>query len=188
MPKIGEIREAKDIGYKGWSKHIWHACVDCGKERWVLLRNGKPVCLRCLSCAIKLIPHPSGYEARAWKGGRHKTMGYITVWLAPDDFFRSMADKSGIVLEHRLVMAKYLGRCLQSWEIVHHKNHIRDDNRIENLQLVSDDRHKQITILENRIAHLEKRVILLEAENVALKAKVRNLGTICSSSNLTVSQ
>lgn len=32
---------------------------------------------------------------------------------------------------------------------------IKDDNRIENLQLATDDRHNGITILENRIKRLE---------------------------------
>lgn len=162
-PTIGDIKHGDELGYKSYKgKFIWHACYLCGKERWIPFVTGKPKNLRCHSCANRGVRHN-------WKGGRRKHKGYIYVWISPDDFFCPMATKEGYVSEHRLVIAKYLGRNLHSWEIVHHKNHIRDDNRIENLQLVSDDRHKQITILENEINQLKKRVTLLEAENIILK-------------------
>lgn len=111
-----------------------------------------------------------------WKGGRYQFPdGYIFVKLPRDNPFYEMADQRGYVFEHRLVMARHLGRPLQRGEIVHHKNGVRDDNRIENLELVPTCREHTLIRYKNlkeaweRINQLEKRVTILEAENVVLR-------------------
>lgn len=78
-----------------------------------------------------------------WKGGRRKaTHGYILVIMEEDDPFYEMADSSGYVMEHRIVMARHLGRPLSEDESVHHINGDREDNRLENLQLRSGSHGK----------------------------------------------
>lgn len=135
MPEIGEIKSGRGTGYK--NKFVLVACIDCGKERWVQLVKGKPVSLRCRSCASKLRPHLSGSVAHNWKGGHNKTEdGYILIKLSLGNFFYPMVRKNGYVLEHRFVMAQHLGRCLQPWEIVHHKGvrYTGKENKADNLK------------------------------------------------------
>lgn len=71
-----------------------------------------------------------------WRGGRTKGgNGYIYELVPLDDPFRPMANKEGYAMQHRLVMARSLGRLLTRYEQVHHKNGQRTDNNINNLEL-----------------------------------------------------
>jgi len=171
MPDIGEIK--RDSNYR---KYMWVACIDCGEPKWTVLLHRQPQSPRCRKCAPKhrdSTHYKRGQDNPSWiRGWKINKNGYKEILIQPDDFFYPMVKKDGYVLEHRLIMAKHLGRCLHRWEVVHHKGK-RLDNRIEKLQLVSDDRHNQITILETRITFLEKRVTLLEVENVQLRAELR---------------
>lgn len=177
LPHIGEIRKGKEIVRHPATKFVWQACADCGKQRWVKIVHGEPKTQRCQQCCQKTPEHRRkkseerrGDRSHFWKGGRTKTpQGYILIKLSPDDFFYPMANKAGYVFEHRLVVAQHLGRCLQSWEIVNHKDGKLNskgekDNRRENLQLTTRSEHDKITQLERKVIALQRENKLLERQ------------------------
>jgi Mor family transcriptional regulator len=74
-------------------------------------------------------------EHGSWQGGRTVVEGYVYIKPTLEEQQFCAPNTSGYVAEHRLVMGRHLGRRLLSAETVHHKNGIRDDNRLENLQI-----------------------------------------------------
>lgn len=86
-------------------------------------------------------------EANSLKGIGHKKKhqtGYIMIYF-PD---HPKSNKDGYIMEHDLIMECCIGRWLNNDEVVHHKNHKRNDNRIENLQLLTKSEHARLHMIE----------------------------------------
>jgi hypothetical protein len=122
----------------GRHEEIRFRCGVCGKERTMpALKVANPSFTGlCNPCAR------AGHRSHFWKGGRiEHPNGYILIRVTPDHPFYSMADSHNLIPEHRLKMAEHIGRVLEFDEIVHHKNGRKDDNRIENLELLKKNLH-----------------------------------------------
>lgn len=73
-----------------------------------------------------------GSDSNQWKGGRTKTKeGYVLIKSHGHPYARS----NNYVSEHRLVMEKHLGRYLEPYEQVHHKDGNKANNVVSNLEL-----------------------------------------------------
>ena len=142
----------------------------CGKERIITRENivdkqlGRGLIPRFLKGHQQRVPWlhnhwnhgewRTGAKNPAWKGGRIRTRGgYILVKTYNHP---NVQKPNGYCLEHRLVMENHLGRYLTSLEIVHHKNGIKDDNRIENLVIVLRTTHHG----EVRCPHCQKEFLI----------------------------
>lgn len=71
-----------------------------------------------------------------FRTGKSKIGGYIIL--------NPIAGKRKAIAEHRAIMEEHIGRKLKSFESIHHINHIKDDNRIENLMIIKKDKHTSL--------------------------------------------
>ncbi len=74
-------------------------------------------------------------------GFKENYNGYILIY-EPN---HANAQSNGWIREHRWIMSEYLKRPLKEWEIVHHKNGNKKDNRLENLELMINSEHDRLT-------------------------------------------
>jgi hypothetical protein len=92
----------------------------------------------------------AGRPPRTISGGGHLTHGYWRVPVPEED--RHLTRGQAVELEHRLVMARHLGRPLTADEVVHHRNGDRLDNDLGNLELWSTAQPKGQRV-EDKLAH-----------------------------------
>ncbi len=96
-----------------------------------------------------------------WNGGRIKSKaGYIRIYMPKHPH----CDPNGYILEHRLVMEKYIGRYLKPEEVVHHRGIRYPIDSIENKQ---DNRTKNLMLFENTGAHLTFHCLLRKMQIVS---------------------
>lgn len=133
-------------------------CKYCRKEKyfpgWHLKRNTNHFCSRQCANNFNWLGKPQSLEQHLkikakvrrenhgmWKGGRYLNQnGYVMI-LKPE---HPSSDINGYVREHRVVMEKKLGRFLKRFEVVHHIDHNKINNKITNLMLFSSQmEHKK---------------------------------------------
>ena len=91
--------------------------------------------------SVEIIAEPVGRNRGKWKGGVIKREGYV--YLYSPYHPQENAWGKGYVKRARLIMEDYLGRILDRDEFVHHKNEIRDDDRLENLEIRNLSEHQK---------------------------------------------
>jgi hypothetical protein len=146
---------------------IWRFVNTCSIYQ---IRHGKQQ-----SCSLCHRRNVNTKIGRDWYGRRRNKLGYIVRTLISFSIeelliVRPMLRRAGKrnqteILEHRAIVALFLGRPLEQGEIVHHINGIKDDNRIENLQLASENEHGRLhSEIRKSLQEAEERIRLLEIQ------------------------
>lgn len=112
-------------------------CKNCGNEFYISpseIKNGDGIFCDNKCKAEWQREGLKGENNPCWKGGRFERKdGYIAINIGNCVY----------KLEHDLIMEKHIGRKLEPGEDVHHINRIRNDNRIENLLLLTKAEHNR---------------------------------------------
>ena len=132
-------------------KHLVFICNSCNKNFIRLascyrkqLKTSKNACCFCsMSCKSKWIAKktfPGGKNHPQWKGGRRiNDQGYVQIYK-PNHPHKI----KNYVIEHILIMEKKIGRFLKTSEFVHHKDNNRQNNSINNLEILTNSEHARL--------------------------------------------
>jgi hypothetical protein len=115
----------------------------CGLECYFL--SIKTVNIPCLYCNNPFPPKraTTKYCSVACKNKARVGKKKCEFWYENGYRVISLGDGIGRK-EHLKIMEEHLGRKLEKGEVVHHKNRVTDDNRLENLELMSHGEHSRL--------------------------------------------
>ena len=116
---------------KSTQKRIVDLCLYCNKEFEHWPSDGHMFCDR--EC------YNSNRQKQRVNTSKVTDDGYVLVYR-PDSL--SAQPSTGFTFEHRYIMEQHIGRQLLSEETVHHKNGVRTDNHLDNLELWSSSHPK----------------------------------------------
>lgn len=132
----GRLTVIQYSGIRKKSAH-WLCKCECGNQivvSGVNLRRGNTQSCGCFNRESASKRLKDQHEQHPYEGRIKTDRGYISVFMP----YHPYATKKGYVPEHRLVYESAVARVLQPGEVIHHKNGILDDNRIENLMYFPD--------------------------------------------------
>jgi hypothetical protein len=120
------------------NRKVVKSCLVCSKVFYVFpyRENSAKTCSR--KCAINVLGNAISehYDGKR-KLHKNKKSGYLYISFRGKYF-----------PHHRFVVEQALGRSLKENEQVHHKNGIRDDNRVENLQIMDLVEHAKLSAMQ----------------------------------------
>ncbi|OJD66230.1 hypothetical protein BAU26_10125 [Bacillus sp. N35-10-4] len=162
------------LGARGSDKRFKECCV-CGEvfktkpSHWERRKACSRKCDNKRRETMYLGKDNPNFENRGaknplFKGGRRvNSRGYVLVYH-PE---HPNCDQDGYVMEHRYIMSLHLGRPLEDWEVVHHKDHNKQNNEISNLEVMSLADHTRLHNEEKEIIRCEKTGRILSINVIA---------------------
>lgn len=144
MPDDPNVKRCEHCGIevarpKGYSRRQWEERRFCSREcRSLFSRAPRPGC-GC-GCGEVVVLR----KRKFIRGHRPKSLrpdGYVRIFSPK----HPLANSDGHVLEHRMV-AYDAGMVVPVGYHVHHKNGVKDDNRLENLEVIEKAAHHRMHV------------------------------------------